>query len=114
MAKSRKRKSKSRNPRSYRRDDSHHNAIGNVSGFFTGLLVVTLSLAGAAGVIFGGVATVFAITHQRNAEFCGDGNPSWGCKEGDKEDGIIMGVILLGAGAISIGSAKAIMSDYNN
>ena len=112
MTKPNRRRRKQRNPRSYRRDDSHHNAVGNVSGFFAGLLGVTLALGGVAGVLFGGALVTAGAVNQ------------YKCNIGELKSTsdlctaiggfVILGLVSAGVSLGGLSIAAAIFSDYNS
>ena len=103
---------KKHNPRSYRRDDSYHNSVGAVSGFFAGLLGVTLALGGTGCFLFGGL--VVASQLSMDTSHCTSNSRSWGCGENDKQTGIIQGLVLITIGTMAVTGSGAIMKNYNS
>ena len=103
---------KTRNPRSYRRDDSHHNAVGNVSGFFAGLLGVTLALGGVAGVLFGGVLVTAGAVNQYKCNIGEFKSTSSLCT--DNGPFVILGLISAGVSLGGLCIAAAIFNDYDS
>ena len=109
MTKSHKRR---RNPRSYRRDDTYHNAVGGVSIFFTGLLSIALALGGTAAV---GLAGASAAGFATNTYNCSVGNhkPSSSlCNTGELL--IPVGAVSLAVGLAAFAGAGAIQKNYNS
>ena len=104
---------KERNPRSYRRDDSHHNAVGNVSGFFAGLLGVTLALGGVAGVLFGGLLVTAGATTGYKCSIGEFKSTSHECSD-DYPPFVILGLISAGVSLGGLCIAAAIFNDYKN
>ena len=101
---------KTRNSRSYHRDDSYHNAVGGVSGFFTGLLSVALALGGTAAVVLAGASAAGFAT---NTYKCSVGNhkPSSSlCNSGELL--IPVGAVSLAVGLTAL--AGAIQKNYNS
>ena len=103
---------KKRNPRSYRRDDSHHNAEGNVSEFFAGLLGVPLALGGTAGVLFGGSVVTAGAVRQYQCNIGEFKSTSSMCT--DTGPIVILGLISSGVSLGGLCIVAAIFNDYTS
>ena len=102
---------RSRNPRSYRKDDSYHNAVGSVTGFFAGLFAVTMAVTGFGAMALGGsMGVATALNYNKcqvenfrpDHEWC---NPTpW----------LVFTAVSIFVGLGMLSAAAAILRDYNN